>query len=86
MPDGAVRSELAAALDDWARLRRATFLKDRITVEDWKHLVAAARATDPDPWRNRLREAWLKDDRKTAQELLASVPLESLHPSQVAAL
>ena len=85
MPDGAVRSALAAALDDWARLRRATANadKDGRTQEDWKHLVAAARATDPDPWRNRLREAWMKNDRKTAQELLASVPRESLHPSQV---
>ena len=62
MPDGAVRSELAAALDDWARLRRATFR--RRTLRDWKRLVAAARATDPDPWRNRLREAWLKNDKK----------------------
>ena len=81
MPDGAVRIALAAALDDWARLRRID-LRRRDT-RDWKHLVAAARATDPDPWRNRLREAWLKNDRKTAQELLASAPRESLHPSQV---
>ena len=85
MPDGAVRSELAAALDDWARLRRCDCNTDKKDIKDkgdWKRLVAAARATDLDPWRNRLREAWLKNDRKTAQELLASVPRESLHPSQ----
>ena len=85
MPDGPVRIALAAALDDWARLRRATAkpTNDGKEPEDWKRLVAAAQATDSDPWRNRLREAWMKDDRKAAHELVASVPRESLHPSQV---
>ena len=51
MPDGAVRSALAAALDDWARLRRAAADtdKDAKDKDGWKRLVAAARATDLDP-------------------------------------
>ena len=85
MPNGAVRSALAAALDDSARLRRAAADsdKDAKDKDGWKRLVAAARATDLDPARSRLREAWMKNDKKTAHELVASVPRESLHPSQV---
>jgi tetratricopeptide (TPR) repeat protein len=47
---GSIRLQLAAALDDWACLRR---LKGR----GRRQLLAVARAVDPDPWRNRLRNA-----------------------------
>jgi tetratricopeptide (TPR) repeat protein len=50
--------ELAFFLDDWALVRREALNaggeapKDR---DPWRHLIAAARAADPDPWRNKLR-------------------------------
>ena len=44
---------LAGALDQWAILRRGPVLRDRTGAE---RLVAVARAADPDPWRNRLRD------------------------------
>ena len=44
---------LSAALDDWARIRREK-RHDRSGAE---RVALAARAADPDPWRNRLRDA-----------------------------
>ena len=61
MPAGPVREELIAALDDWMRIRRGMPRNDD---SGWKRLLATARAADPDPWRNRVREAWERDDRR----------------------
>jgi len=46
------RLALAAALDDWAAVRRGRPGKQA----DARRLTEAARLADPDPWRNRLRE------------------------------
>ena len=46
-------ADLANALDHWAFLRRGPALRD---PAGGARLVAAARAADPDPWRNRLRD------------------------------
>ena len=46
-------ADLANALDHWAFLRRGPALRD---PAGGTRLVAAARAADPDPWRNRLRD------------------------------
>jgi tetratricopeptide (TPR) repeat protein len=58
--------ELAAALDDWA-------------LAHWEHdsridrrLLAVARSADPDPWRNQVRDALERQDRKALKELTAS--------------
>ena len=48
-----VAPELASALDQWAILRRGRVLHDPAGAD---HLVAMARAADPDPWRDRLRD------------------------------
>ena len=47
----AATPELAAALDDWAEVRLAMSQPQASR----RRLVAAARAADPDPWRNELR-------------------------------
>jgi uncharacterized delta-60 repeat protein len=57
-----VASVLVAALDDWALSRRKARPKAQ---EAWKRLVAAARAADPEPLRNRMRELWSAADPKT---------------------
>jgi serine/threonine-protein kinase len=46
-------ADLASALDHWAFLRRGRTLRNPAGAE---RLIAAARAADPDPWRNRLRD------------------------------
>ena len=80
MPAGPVREELVAALDDWMRIRRGMHKKDD---SDWKRLLAAARAADPDPWRNQVREAWERGDRKALSDLARSAPFDRLHPCDV---
>ena len=47
-----IASALAMTLDDWAAIRRSQ-LKDNSGA---LRLAAAARLSDPDPWRNRLRD------------------------------
>ena len=75
--------ELAGYLDDWAFVSRRTTLTGR---DDWRRLVAAARAADPDPWRDRLRtrlgatdEAALAELRRLADDgvALAAQPAAS---------
>jgi tetratricopeptide (TPR) repeat protein len=55
LPGGAVRVEVVAALDDWARVRRQLLETGN---PSWRHLLAIARAADPDPWRDRVRALW----------------------------
>jgi serine/threonine-protein kinase len=49
-----VSAEIAAALDEWAELRRNR-LPARQDDRPWRRLVETARAADPDAWRNELR-------------------------------
>ncbi|MFO0958370.1 MAG: protein kinase [Isosphaeraceae bacterium] len=53
LAESPVAPELASALDQWAILRRSRALRDPAGAD---RLVAVARAADPDPWRNRLRD------------------------------
>jgi len=80
----AVRVALAAALDDWAAVRRGP----RVDHAGALRLTEAARLADPDPWRNRLRELLqtaasperlsnLKDLAKSAR--MQELPAVSLH-------
>ena len=70
--------ELAAALDDWAMVCRATRPKDDAT---WKRLLAIARATDSDPWRRQLRDALERLDQAALRQLAASEQVAGLPPA-----
>jgi serine/threonine protein kinase/Flp pilus assembly protein TadD len=60
----AVTTELATALDNWARARR----RARGTAEgSWKHLLAIARAADSDPLRTQVRLALERGTEDKAQ-------------------
>jgi tetratricopeptide (TPR) repeat protein len=61
--------ELAAALDAWAPMRRATRKGD---ARSWKRLVAVARLADPDRQRNQMRDALERGDHKALVKLAAS--------------
>jgi probable HAF family extracellular repeat protein len=80
VPAGPVREAMMAALDPWVRIRRELDRKDE---SGWKRLLAAAGATDPDPWRNQVREAWVREDRKALSTLAGSAPFDRLHPCDV---
>jgi serine/threonine protein kinase/Flp pilus assembly protein TadD len=62
--------QLVAALDHWAVVERG------VGSQGWKWAAAAARAADPDEWRNQLRDAWQRLDGKAVDELLAAAPAE----------
>jgi serine/threonine protein kinase len=80
MPAGPGREALIAALDPWMSIRREL---DRQDDSGWRRLLAAAGAADPDPWRNQVREAWVREDRKALSTLAGSAPFDRLHPCDV---
>jgi tetratricopeptide (TPR) repeat protein/tRNA A-37 threonylcarbamoyl transferase component Bud32 len=68
---------LAAALDDWASVRR---LQRGAAGESYRHLLHVASEIDPDPWRDRLRRAMAGDqlDRKVLVQLADTADAEEL--------
>ena len=75
--------EFALFLDDWTLIRRAALGEKG--KDSWRRLIAAARATDPDPWRDELRkliDGGKHDElRRLATNLkaLEAQPARSLH-------
>jgi tetratricopeptide (TPR) repeat protein len=67
--------QLAAALDDWSRMRR--FLRGEADP-GWRHLLAVVKAADPDPWRKRLRDAWERKDQEALLKLASGVQVAEL--------
>src|SRR5262249_51164412 len=59
-----ISQELGMALDDWAGMR-----KRQKGDETWRKLLEIARAADPDPWRNKFRDAWEHEDRQGLERL-----------------
>jgi serine/threonine protein kinase/tetratricopeptide (TPR) repeat protein len=80
----AIRHELAVGLDHWVKLR-SSVRRNGGNGDDAlrRRLLAASRVADPDPWRNRLRDA-LEEGRTEALSKLAAttkisdLPLQSL--------
>ena len=71
-PDAA---EVAAALDEWTHMRRSL---DRADEAGARRLVAVAKVADPDPWRNRLRDAITNGDVAALRRLAAEVDPDRL--------
>jgi tetratricopeptide (TPR) repeat protein len=69
-----IRGQLAAALDHWA------FLKKKGS-QARSHLLAIARAADPDEWRNQLRVALDTNDPQALEQLAASARGDQLSPA-----
>jgi serine/threonine-protein kinase len=65
VPDG-VREPVASALDHWATVR----VRDLNDRPGWQKRLEIARAVDaPDPWRQQMRDARLKDDGRSIEQL-----------------
>jgi tetratricopeptide (TPR) repeat protein len=75
-----VAVELAAALDDWTWVRRQRL---KLPADRWRPLVETASLADPDPWRNRVREAVAKGDWKAQSQLALSANVQHLPPRSV---
>jgi serine/threonine protein kinase/Tfp pilus assembly protein PilF len=88
-----IRLELAAALDSWADRRQQSLQTsdvlrdgwpdDRVpmpeaSTESWRRLVAVARAADPDEWRDQVRAALERRDRKLLHSLATSARMSNL--------
>jgi serine/threonine-protein kinase len=89
-----VAAELANALDQWAFIRRGQQPAGLEDPEGARHLVAIARAADPDPWRNQLRDLldadFMRPDRREAgtklEELAASADTDALPEASITRL
>jgi tetratricopeptide (TPR) repeat protein len=64
-----VADELAAALDQWAMVRRNA---RPVSDTSWKHLLRVARRADPDAGRTQVREALARRDSQALREAAAS--------------
>ncbi|HEV8060352.1 MAG TPA: serine/threonine-protein kinase [Gemmataceae bacterium] len=73
-----IQRELTRTLDFWCGIVRAGNVD---VVPDWQHLLLTAKESDPDPWRNRVREALTNLDPKTLEDLAASVDLRRESPA-----
>jgi tetratricopeptide (TPR) repeat protein len=78
-----IRVELAAALDDWAWVCQVYREEGDMT---WRELLALARAADPDEVRNRLRDAWERNDAEALKGLAAPGMAGKLPPSTLVLL
>jgi serine/threonine-protein kinase len=76
--ESTVREEIVAALDDWASITR-----DR-PRRAW--LLAAARASDPDPVRDQLRQPDVWRDAKRLTQLARELSVADLSPQLATAL
>ncbi len=76
----AVREQLVAAVDDWA----VRVGKEESARRAW--LLAVARAADPDPWRNRYRDAAESNDRTALERLAREANVSELSPQIINAL
>ena len=59
--------ELASYLDEWAYVRRGA----KVPEATWQRLLAVSRASDPDPWRDRLRKQLVEGRNVEALRRLA---------------
>jgi tetratricopeptide (TPR) repeat protein/tRNA A-37 threonylcarbamoyl transferase component Bud32 len=75
--DSAIKDNLVAALDDWAQVKRAARLPG------WEGLLAVVRRADPNPWRDRLRDAFQRRDYKALEGLARDPAVLAQPPTTV---
>jgi tetratricopeptide (TPR) repeat protein len=78
-----VSAAVAAALDDWAAVCRRPPRPDDAKA---RHLLAVARAADPDEWRDRIRASLAGQDRAALKGLAADRRVHALSPATLVPL
>jgi eukaryotic-like serine/threonine-protein kinase len=92
-----IRLALACGLDLWFRMRWGAEFQTRVRSRgdrrlNWKQLLEesnakkvleVAKAVDPDPWRNQLRDALLRQDFKALEALAASADIPRVPPGNL---
>jgi tetratricopeptide (TPR) repeat protein len=76
----AIRPQLTEALDDWALIRK------RLKAMGWERRLVVARMADPNPGRNRLRDALEANDHKPLEEVVQSASPDTWPPATLALL
>jgi serine/threonine-protein kinase len=79
----ALKSYLVAALDDWLGPRRQARPED---AASFRRLLDVARLVDPDPWRERMRDAAGRGDLADLAALAENVDVGTQRPSALIAL
>ncbi len=75
-----IRPALVQSLDEWAAMRK----RSRGEQDDlWKKLLAIAQQADADEWRNRFREALLRQNRAALVKLAGELPIREVPPATV---
>jgi serine/threonine protein kinase/tetratricopeptide (TPR) repeat protein len=73
----AVRDRLVAGLDEWLGIARG------INRRAGERILAVVRDADPDPWRNRLRDVFWRDDTQAVRQLAEHPSVSSQPPVNV---
>jgi hypothetical protein len=73
-------ADLAVALDQWARVKRALFRRDAAEPEA---LTALAADLDPDPVRTEVRAMLLRQDKEELVRMQGELDVENVPPSTV---
>jgi tetratricopeptide (TPR) repeat protein len=84
-----IQPDLVAVLDRWAGIPDHRWADNRDQGQwerQWERLVEIAKAADPDPWRNALREATVRRDRDALRKMAASADLGQLPATSQLAL
>ena len=87
VPEG--RIELAAALDDWAYVKKlkkglwtqTAFVPNGVSDGEWGKLLTMTKLIDPDPLRNRIRDAVMGWDAANLRTIAEEID-PALHPAQ----
>jgi serine/threonine protein kinase/predicted Zn-dependent protease len=83
---GRLAAAVVVALDDWAAARLSRAGADSAARAGLDRLRAAARALDPDPWRDALRDALAARDRGALVRLAADPRLAEQAPASLVSL
>ncbi len=71
---------VALALDEWARIKLNRF---GFGTPEFGRLIRMAKEVDPDPWRLKLRNAVLADDRRALESIASAEETHSWPPETV---
>jgi tetratricopeptide (TPR) repeat protein len=78
--DSPIQGRLLTALELWA------YYKGWANLPGGDHLLAIIAAADPDPWRNELRQAWVRGDGATLSRLIGQADVRQLPLASVLAV
>jgi serine/threonine protein kinase/Flp pilus assembly protein TadD len=81
--NSSIKQELIAALDDWFQVTQFIDSRRNEKSPGKKELLHIARLADPDPWRNRLRDAVERDNGDALTTLAADQDVLAQPPSTV---